>query len=190
MDDKNDPNEILSPDQLLEKAKKGEIPVEFVTKYPTTFTPENFEKFSRGDITWGELQGRTLEESYAIAEMAYTLLEQGRVDDARILTEGLVMGNPYDPYFHTMLGAIYAKKNQHDLAIDEYTVALGLEPKNVSGLVNRGELFLQKGKVDEALADLKNAIELDPKAENPSTIRAKALAAAMAAIAVKVLDNK
>lgn len=186
----NNPDQILSPEQLLDKAKKGEIEVEYTDKFPTTFTPENFEKFRRGEITWGELQGLGLEEAYAIADLGYTIFEQGRYDDAQILFEGLVMANPHDPYFHTMLGAIYGKKEMKERAAEEYGVALSQDPKNINALVNRGELHLQQGKIDQALNDFRTAIELDPKSENPGTVRARALAAATAAIAVKVLAEK
>ena len=180
----------LSPEKLLEMAKKGEIAVEYTDKFPTTFTNDNFEKFRRGEITWGELQGLGLEEAYAIAELGYTLYEQGRMDDAQILYEGLVMANPFDPYFHTMLGAIYGKKNMREQAAAEYTAALSQDPRNVYALVNRGEIHLQLGRIDQALNDFKKALELDPKMENPGTVRARALAATTAAIAVKVLGDK
>ena len=116
--------------------------------------------------------------------------EQGRYDDAQTVYEGLVIGNPYDAYFHTMLGAIYAKKNMHEEAAEEYSIAIELDPKNISAYVNRGELLLQHGEFEYAMDDLKAAIDLDPKAENPSGIRARALAAATAAIIKEVLEKK
>ncbi len=36
------------------------------------------------------------------------LEQQGvKIDDSRQVWEGLVFSNPYDPYFHNMLGAVY-----------------------------------------------------------------------------------
>lgn len=172
----------LTPEKLLDMARKKELPVEYTDTFPTTLTPENFQAFARGQITWGELIGTTLEEAYAIAGMGYTLFEQGRFKEAQVLYEGLTMSNPGDPYFHTMLGAIYAKQELSEQAIEEYTVAIAQDPKNVSAFVNRGELLLKQGKIQEALADLKSAIQSDPKSENPSSIRARALAAATAAV--------
>lgn len=182
--------ELIPPEKLLEMAKKGEIPVEYTDTFPTTFTQENLEKFIMGEITWAELEGMSMEEAYAIADLGYTLFEQGRYDDAQTVYEGLVIGNPYDSYFHTMLGAIYAKKNMHEEAAEEYSIAVELDPKNISAHVNRGELLLQHGEFEYAMDDLKAAIELDPKAENPSGIRARALAAATAAIIKEVLEKK
>lgn len=182
--------DLIPPEKLLEMAKKGEIPVEYTDTFPTTFTQENLEKFIMGEITWAELEGMSMEEAYAIADLGYTLFEQGRYDDAQTVYEGLVIGNPYDAYFHTMLGAIYAKKNMHEEAAEEYSIAIELDPKNISAYVNRGELLLQHGEFEYAMDDLKAAIDLDPKAENPSGIRARALAAATAAIIKEVLEKK
>lgn len=185
-----DDEDLIPPEKLLEMAKKGEIPVEYTDTFPTTFTQENLEKFIMGEITWAELEGMSMEEAYAIADLGYTLFEQGRYDDAQTVYEGLVIGNPYDAYFHTMLGAIYAKKNMHEEAAEEYSIAIELDPKNISALVNRGELLLQHGEFEYAMEDLKKAIDLDPKAENPSGIRARALAAATAAIIKEVMEKK
>lgn len=185
-----DDEELIPPEKLLEMAKKGELPVEYTDQFPTTFTQENLEKFIMGEITWAELEGMSMEEAYAIADLGYTLFEQGRYDDAQTVYEGLVIGNPYDAYFHTMLGAIYAKKNMHEEAAEEYSIAIELDPKNISALVNRGELLLQHGEFEYAMEDLKKAIDLDPKAENPSGIRARALAAATAAIIKEVMEKK
>lgn len=187
---KGEDEDLISPEKLLEMAKKGELPVEYTDQFPTTFTQENLEKFIMGEITWAELEGMSMEEAYAIADLGYTLFEQGRYDDAQTVYEGLVIGNPYDAYFHTMLGAIYAKKNMHEEAAEEYSIAIELDPKNISALVNRGELLLQHGEFEYAMEDLKKAIDLDPKAENPSGIRARALAAATAAIIKEVMEKK
>jgi tetratricopeptide (TPR) repeat protein len=187
---KAEEEDLIPPEKLLEMAKKGEIPVEYTDTFPTTFTQENLEKFIMGEITWAELEGMSMEEAYAIADLGYTLFEQGRYDDSQTVYEGLVIGNPYDAYFHTMLGAIYAKKNMHEEAAEEYSIAIELDPKNISALVNRGELLLQHGEFEYAMEDLKKAIDLDPKAENPSGIRARALAAATAAIIKEVMEKR
>jgi tetratricopeptide (TPR) repeat protein len=185
-----DENQDIAPERLLEMAKRGEIPIDYVDKFPTTLTKENLEKFRHGELTWGQLLGMRPDETYAICTMGHTLFEQGRFDDARILFEGLVMANPEEPYYHAMLGAVYGKKNMIEQAAAEYSVALSQDPKNINALVNRGEIYLQQGKIDQAVSDFKIAIELDPKSENPGSVRARALAAATAAIALKVMKDK
>jgi tetratricopeptide (TPR) repeat protein len=131
----------------------------------------------------------SLQEAYAIADLAYTLYEQGRYKDSQVLCEGLVMGNPHHAYFHTLLAGVYEKQNLTDKAIDEYNVSIFLDPKGISALVNRADLLLKKGRVQQAVEDLRNAMALDPKSETPSGTRARALAAVTAAIMEQVLNK-
>jgi len=181
---------LYTPEQLLEMVEKGEIEADYIDEPPNTMTEENWEKFVMGEITWAQLEGMTMEQAYTIADLGYTFYEQGKYDDAQTLFEGLVISNPYDGYFHTMLGAIYAKKDMHEEAAEEYSIAIELDPENISAYVNRGELLLQHGEFEYAMDDLKAAIELDPNGEDPSGIRARALAAATAAIIKEILEKK
>jgi type III secretion system low calcium response chaperone LcrH/SycD len=187
---KGEEEQVYTPEQLLEMVEKGEIQPDYIDEPPNTMTEENWEKFVMGEITWAQLEGMTMEEAYAIADLGYTFFEQGKYDDAQTIFEGLVIGNPYDGYFHTMLGAIYAKKGMHEEAAEEYSIAIELDPENISAYVNRGELLLQHGEFEYAMDDLKAAIDLDPNGEDPSGIRARALAAATAAIIKEILEKK
>jgi tetratricopeptide (TPR) repeat protein len=163
-----------SEQELLQMIADGEI--------LSTWTPESFKKFVLGEITWAELTGLTMQEAYAFAEIAYNLFEQGKYDQAQTIVEGLVISNPYDGYFHGLLGAIYGRKGMHEEAAEEYSIAIELDPTNLSAFVNRAEILLQHGEIELALKDLKSAVDLDPKGEKPFGVRARALAAATASI--------
>ena len=141
-------------------------------------------------MTWGQLHGITMEEAYAMAELGYQQFEQGRYDEAQSIFEGLVITNPYDGYFHSMLGAIYARKDMQEEAAEEYTIALELDPENIAAYVNRAEILLQHGEFEIAMEDLRNAIKLDAKGEDPSGLRARALAGATAAIIEEILSQR
>src|SRR3972149_3255258 len=104
-----------------------------------TFSPDRVEKFVMGEITLGQLYGITIEEAYSVAELGYTMFEQGRLRDAQTIFQGLVISNPYDAYFHTMLGSIYQKQGFVDGALEEYSLALALDPANLEADGNRGE---------------------------------------------------
>ena len=179
-----------SNDDLLNMVKSGEIETEWIEDRQTPFNQENFRKFVMGEITWAQLQGLTMEEAYAFAELAYTLFEQGKYDEAQTIFEGLVISNPYDAYFHSMLGAIYARKDMQEEAAEEYSIAVELDPENISAYVNRAEILLQHGEFELAMDDLQAAIKLDPKGEDPSGLRARALAGATAAIIEEILQQK
>src|SRR5918996_706022 len=133
-----------------------------------TFSPDRVEKFIMGELTLGQLYGITIEEAYSVAELGYTFMEQGRLNEAQTVFQGLVIGNPYDAYFHTILGSIYQKQENIDGAVEEYSIAIGLDPANMEAYVNRGELLIRKGNFQLAAADFKNALELDPDGNSPS----------------------
>lgn len=185
-------NESMTVEDVMKAVERGDIEIEYVDPPNPidNFTPENFKKFLFGKITWAQLEGMTMEQAYSIAEFGYTMYQQGRYKDARTLFEGLVIGNPYDPYFHAMLGAIYTKLDLHEEAAQEFSIAIELDPEDINSYVNRGELLLQHGEFEAAMEDLKAAIDLDPKGENPASLRARALAAATAAVIKELIDRR
>ncbi len=184
--------ENLTAEDVVKAVERGDIEIEYVDPPNPidNFTEENFKKFLFGKITWAQLEGMTMEQAYAIAEFGYTMYGQGRYKDARTLFEGLVIGNPYDPYFHAMLGAIYTKLDMHEEAAQEFSIAIELDPEDINSYVNRGELLLQHGEFEHAMEDLKAAIDLDPEGKNPASLRARALAAATAAAIKELIDKK
>src|SRR5262245_26382093 len=150
------------------------ITVEFVDErrrkqeLADTFTPERVEQFVTGGLTLGQLYGITIEEAYTVAEFGYTFFEQGRLKEAQTVFQSLVLSNPYDGYFHSVLGAIYQKLGLITGALEEYSIAIGLDPSDIPSLVNRGEIFLRLGGFEEAAADFRRAIGLDPQGKNKS----------------------
>jgi type III secretion system low calcium response chaperone LcrH/SycD len=184
--------ENMTAEDVIKAVERGELKIEYVDPPNPidNFTEENFKKFLFGKITWAQLEGMTMEQAYAIAEFGYTMYQQGRYKDARTLFEGLVIGNPYDPYFHAMLGAIYTKLDMHEEAAQEFSIAIELDPEDINSYVNRGELLLQHGEFEFAMEDLKAAIDLDPEGKNPASLRARALAAATAAAIKELIERK
>ncbi len=182
----------MTADDIVKAVERGEIKIEYVDPPNpiNNFTEENFKKFLFGKITWAQLEGMTMEQAYAIAEFGYSMYQQGRYKDSRTLFEGLVIGNPYDPYFHAMLGAIYTKLDMHEEAAQEFSIAIELDPEDINSYVNRGELLLQHGEFEYAMEDLKAAIDLDPDGKNPASLRARALAAATAAAIKELIEKK
>jgi tetratricopeptide (TPR) repeat protein len=154
-----------------------------------TFSPDRVEKFIMGELTLGQLYGISIEEAYSVAELGYTFMEQGRLNEAQTVFQGLVISNPYDAYFHTILGSIYQKQENIDGAIEEYSIAIGLDPANLEAYVNRGELLIRKGNFQIAAADFKSALTLDPDGHSPSANRARALASVTAAALSAALSS-
>ncbi|QRK13365.1 tetratricopeptide repeat protein [Archangium violaceum] len=149
-----------------------------------TATTEKLKAFVRGEMTWSEVEGMTFEEAKAIAQVGCDLAAAGRYEEARILFEGLVEGNPKDSASRAALGTVYQKLGRLEEAISEYSAALERDPSNPVALVNRGELYLRQGN-RQGFTDIANASEADPNGETSAGRRAKALVKAIALAAAE-----
>jgi len=140
--------------------------------------------YARGEMTWAEVEGMTFEEAKAIAQVGCDLAAAGRLEEARIIFEGLVEGNPKDSASRAALGTVYQKLGRLEEAVTEYSEALRHDPKNPVALGNRGELRLKQGN-REGFRDLAEAVQADPNGETAAGRRAKSLIKAVTLIAVE-----
>ncbi|HZH16392.1 MAG TPA: tetratricopeptide repeat protein [Archangium sp.] len=154
-----------------------------------TATAEKLKAFVRGELTWSEVEGMTFEEAKAIAQVGCDLAAAGRYEEARILFEGLVEGNPKDSASRAALGTVYQKLGRLEDAVSEYSAALARDPSNPVALVNRGELYLRWGN-RQGFTDLANAVVADPKGQTSAGRRAKALVRAIALAAVEKVKEE
>ncbi|MHB8878790.1 MAG: tetratricopeptide repeat protein [Myxococcaceae bacterium] len=144
------------------------------------------KSFARGETTWAEVEGMTWEEAKAIAQVGCDLATAGRLEEARIIFEGLVAGNPKDSASRAALGTVYQKLGRLDEAIAEYTAAIDQDPRNPVALANRGELRL-KGGDRGGFSDIANAVDADPHGETSAGRRAKGLVKAITMMAVEAV---
>lgn len=136
---------------------------------------KDIEAFVEGEMTWAEVQGIPQQLLFDIAERGYLKFKGGRLQEAESLFRGLSMLDHKTAYFHTALGAIYQKQENYLDALAEYTVALELDPEDITALVNRGEVYYLVGYVDEPLQDFEGALRLDPEGKDPWGNRARFL---------------
>jgi Tfp pilus assembly protein PilF len=141
--------------------------------------PELAARLVHGEINLAEFVGLTRETLYEIAQVGYQFFTSGRVEQARQIYRGLVAADPFDSVFHCHLAAAHHRLGELDAAEQEYTKALRFNIANADALAGRGEIFLQNGRIAEAIADLQKAIELDPAGERATTLRARAVLLAM-----------
>lgn len=146
-------------------------------KTPTTL-PEKLDAIIAKEMTFAEAMGLTRTEAYGIAFSAHRMFEHGQAARAKAMLEGLMVVNPKDAYFPTLLGAIFGREGNEKEALRLYTVAVKLDPKNLTARVNRADLLLRKGDLAAALDDLVAATKLDPTGKTPHGKRAIALARA------------
>lgn len=136
-------------------------------------------RLATGQITLAEYVGLDKKQLYEIAKQGYQLLESGKIEEAKEIYQGLVLADPYDSVFHCHLGSILVRLNNHDEAFEQFELALNYNIANVDAFVGRGEIYLSRGQVTEAIEDFKKAIELDSEGKRGSTIRARAILLAL-----------
>lgn len=141
-------------------------------------TPARVEKYLRGEITLAELNGLNGPEMLEMAVVGFQMYEQGKYEEAKVIFLGLQSLEPREAYFATALGAVYLAQEDLDAAEYQFNAAIVLNPKELSSYVNRGEVFLRKGKIIEAAGDFKKVLDLDPQQKDPLTARARVLALA------------
>ncbi len=141
---------------------------------------------SNGQMTLAQLAGITVEKAHAIARIGCDLAEAGRLEEARVVFQGMVAMNPKDSAAAGALGAVLQRLGRIDEAKGEYTRALAIDPKNVVALCGRGELRVKAG--DKAgLDDLKRAVQVDPGAQSQAGRKAHAMVQAASKVAPKVV---
>jgi tetratricopeptide (TPR) repeat protein len=60
-------------------------------------------------------------------------------------------------------GSMYRRQGKFDLALADFTVSLGYDPKSALAYTGRGNANRSLGKLDESIADHSEAIRIDPK---------------------------
>ena len=82
--------------------------------------------------------------------------------------------DPNDAAFYNNRGEIYLREGKVDKAINDFNIAVKLQPKLAVAYNNRGNAYLLKGEVDKAIDDATTAIALDEKCSNAYYNRAEA----------------
>ena len=116
--------------------------------------------------------GREFQEMGEIGAMFY---QQGNLEKARTIFEGLVEMDPSSGAAHSALGALLTRMRQDERALEHLNRAIELSPNQIAPRVNRAEVLLRQQKIEQAVAELKRAIELDPKEIDPGANRARAM---------------
>jgi tetratricopeptide (TPR) repeat protein len=140
-----------------------------------TIDSESINKFRRGEFNLAQAFGIDSGQVAALLLTGHTLFEQGRLESAKNIFQGLATLDARNPYVHGILGSICQKQRELPQTIAHYGKALKLYPDDINSLTNRGEVYWELGKFAEAAKDFKKAIELDPKREHPAANRARLL---------------
>jgi tetratricopeptide (TPR) repeat protein len=162
------------PEEELARLKAANVPVK-------AFSPSLLLAFAQGQRTLGEVARISKAQQLEIAKKGRRFLEDGLKEKAIQIFAGLEALDPYDAYVQLCLGTIALESEEFEQAELRFTRAIFLNPVSVPALAYRGELRISQGKVNEGLDDLMACVEADPKGEQESSARAKALLASLKA---------
>lgn len=115
------------------------------------------------------------EEFSEMGRVGAMFYQQGNLDKARTIFEGLVELDPHSADAHSALGALLTLQQEDELAVEHLRRAVELSPRQIAPYVNLGEVYIRQQKLEEAVANLKKAIELDPDEKDSGANRARAM---------------
>lgn len=122
-----------------------------------------------------------------LINLAYSLLEQGKLPESRALYEGIHAMVPVNVQAMLGLGSIYAQQKHYPQAIELFTRVLEDEDEteNLYALRMRGECYISSGNMEEAIADFKKVTELDPEVKSGDTQKVLGIIASAQQVAEK-----
>ena len=128
-------------------------------------------------FTFAGTFARKADQWTALLITGHNFIQQGRLQEATKIFEGLAVIDTQNSYIHGVLGSIYQKQKKYPLALIRYNNALALYPDDIQALVNRAEIHLSMGNFEQAAQDLKRAIALDPTKKDSAANRGRMLVA-------------
>lgn len=126
-------------------------------------------------VTLRERLGISDEQFREMGRVGAMYYQQGNLDKARTVFEGLIEIDPQSVDAHSALGALYTRTQRDADALRHLNRALELDDRQIAAHVNRAEIYLRRQQVEGAVADLKKAIELDPHEQDAGANRARAM---------------
>lgn len=126
-------------------------------------TENAMQKWLDGQISLGAAARWDKDEIRIISEIAYSLAQQGRNQEAILLFEGLIAVAPGTAYFQSALGALHLRIGDFAQAVERFNHALIIEPNDIVALVNRGESFIKTGNIPEGRKDLEKAVDISKR---------------------------
>ena len=115
------------------------------------------------------------DEILGLAATARRCAENGRLEEALSILNGLIAADPRNAYLHTCVGCVLMQLDRTAEAREAFDKALGLDPRDVAALTYAGELAFEAQELPLALERLGAAIALDPEGRNPYANRARTL---------------
>lgn len=150
---------------------------------------ESLKQMLQGHNSFKEAFGLTSREVTALAGPACEMAEQGRMEQAQAMLEGLAVLDPENIYIHNCLGSLYMRMDCTKLAEQEFKYVLARTPEDVAANTNLGEMLFEQGELEEAVQRLQKAVEQDLEGKDLFANRARTILNIIATL-VKELQEK
>jgi tetratricopeptide (TPR) repeat protein len=118
---------------------------DFIRKF---LSNEEVQSFSAEKLNEKELFNIPDGQSYSVASLAYSFFKQKKYSQAQIIYEGLICANPLEPSYHVILGIIYYRTNQVELALAQFAEAIDLDPDCNAAYVARYYQLIEQRNID------------------------------------------
>jgi tetratricopeptide (TPR) repeat protein len=117
----------------------------------------------------------SLTEISEIAHIGSMYLRQGNLEKAKLIFEGLVELDSELFEVQSCLGAFYTQIRDDEKALHHLNKAISINPEVIAPYVNRAEINFRKQQIEEVIADVLEAIRLDPNVTNLDANRARTM---------------
>jgi tetratricopeptide (TPR) repeat protein len=155
-----------------------------------TVAPDTLQKVVAGEAPLNTFFGLGKNEIDSIAALGYRAFEQGKVQDAETIFQGLIALDNGLYYGYAGLGAMALAAEKLDDAAQYLQKAVELNPNDATVRANLGEVLLRQSKFEQAAAMFRKALELDPQQRDPGANRARAILQGMSIILAELQKVK
>jgi Flp pilus assembly protein TadD, contains TPR repeats len=94
---------------------------------------------------------------------ALALFRAGRLEEAEHAWQSILERTPEDPQALHMLGYILVRRGQRAQGLAFIDRSIERAPRAAPFLNNRAQLLAEDGRIEDAVRDLRRAVQLDPK---------------------------
>ena len=115
------------------------------------------------DVDWSELLGWDEEKVDEIRFFGFSLLREGRYEEARLFFETLLVLDKKSLFDRQTLGALYLQINENEKALKHLDIALSIDSADEPTLMNKAKALLMLDRKTEALEIIQNL----KKSSNP-----------------------
>ncbi|MCK6549545.1 tetratricopeptide repeat protein [Myxococcota bacterium] len=111
-------------------------------------------------------------ESTAYVDLCLAYIEQGRFMEAMVVCKKGIKAHPESIDGRVLLARVYAAQKKYKRALQELDELVASKPDSAEALVARAKLRVESGEDAGVVDDLKKAVDLDPKLEEPKKLLA------------------